>query len=270
MEQSKKFISPGAWFSMLYPASWNEFEGGEESFLFYNPDKWTGNFRISAYRGEHDSYGNESVKQELKDNSAAMKVKVGKLDCAYSKETFVEGEVEYCAHLWVVGIDDIAFECSFITDTEHPDDTEAREVIASLEVRNAQIKYPAEIIPVRLSEIYQIDESFEWMSSVIKDQLKKDFQGVEGDIENIQKVIDAGSLSPKKRELWISIGIVLCVILTNEVDGFQWKTLIDGNREAPVLLNETTGTWIDPMKLAWSKVKAGQQVDLAETYAGLI
>ena len=100
--------------------------------------------------------------------------------------------------------------------------------------------------------------------------MKKDFQGVEGDIENIQKVIDAGSLSPKKREPWISIGIVLCVILTNEVDGFQWKTLIDGNREASVLLNETTGTWIDPMKLAWSKVKAGQQVDLAETYAGLI
>ena len=47
MEQSKKFISPGAWFSMTYPADWNEFEDGEGSFLFYNPNEWTGNFRIS-------------------------------------------------------------------------------------------------------------------------------------------------------------------------------------------------------------------------------
>ena len=38
MEQSKKFISPGAWFSMTYPVDWNEFEDGEGSFLFYNPN----------------------------------------------------------------------------------------------------------------------------------------------------------------------------------------------------------------------------------------
>ena len=36
---------------MLYPADWNEFEDGEGSFLFYNPSEWTGNFRISAYKG---------------------------------------------------------------------------------------------------------------------------------------------------------------------------------------------------------------------------
>ncbi len=32
--QGKKFISPGAWFSMNYPSDWNEFEDGEGSFLF--------------------------------------------------------------------------------------------------------------------------------------------------------------------------------------------------------------------------------------------
>ena len=30
--QGKKFISPGAWFSMNYPSDWNEFEDGEGSF----------------------------------------------------------------------------------------------------------------------------------------------------------------------------------------------------------------------------------------------
>lgn len=34
MAKGKKFISPQAWFSMFYPESWNEFEGGEDAFLF--------------------------------------------------------------------------------------------------------------------------------------------------------------------------------------------------------------------------------------------
>ena len=42
-----KYISPGGWFSLEYPMGWHEFEDTEESFLFYNPDRWTGN---SAYR----------------------------------------------------------------------------------------------------------------------------------------------------------------------------------------------------------------------------
>lgn len=52
MIQGKKFISPGAWFTMVYPSDWNEFEDGEGSFLFYNPDTWTGNFRISAFKAD--------------------------------------------------------------------------------------------------------------------------------------------------------------------------------------------------------------------------
>lgn len=51
-----KYISPGSWFSLEYPSDWREFEDTEDSFLFYNPDKWTGNFRISAYQGESRNY----------------------------------------------------------------------------------------------------------------------------------------------------------------------------------------------------------------------
>ncbi len=269
MVESKKFISPGAWFSMLYPTSWSEFEGGEDSFLFYNPDKWTGNFRISAYRGETDNYGIESMRQELKENSSAITVKVGTLSCVYSNETFIESEVEYISHIWITGIDDIAFECSFTTPKGGAV-TEAEDIIISLEVRKPDMKYPAEIIPVRLLEIYQINESFEWMSSTVKELLKKDFQGGESDIENMQMIVDNGTLSTKKRDVWISIGIVLCVIFANEVEGMEWRTLIDGNREDPVLFNKMTGIWIDPMKLVWSKVKVGQEVRLAETYAELV
>ena len=97
MKQGKKFISPGAWFSMVYPADWNEFEDGEGSFLFYNPNEWTGNFRISAYKGD-TTYGQEAVKQELKENTSAVSVMVGHLNCAYSKEMFEE-EGTHCLHI---------------------------------------------------------------------------------------------------------------------------------------------------------------------------
>ena len=131
MKQGKKYISPGAWFSMVYPADWNEFEDGEGSFLFYNPNEWTGNFRISAYKGD-TAYGRESVKQELKENTSATLVKIGRLDCAYSKEMFEEEGTYYTSHLWIAGIDDVAFECSFTVRKGEPV-AEAESIIASLE-----------------------------------------------------------------------------------------------------------------------------------------
>ena len=268
MAQGKKFISPGAWFSMIYPADWNEFEDGEGSFLFYNPTEWTGNFRISAYKGDA-TYGSEVIRQELKENASATAVKIGSLECAYSKEMFQEDGVYYTTHLWITGMGDMAFECSFTVGQGAPV-AEAEAVIASLEVRKEGVKYPAEVIPVRLSEIYQINEAYEWVAATVKEKLKKDFQGMEEDLSSMQQIIDGGSIAPKKKEAWLSLGIVLCVILANEVDGLEWMTLIDGNREAPVLQNTATGECIDPMKLVWSKVRAGEACSLAETYKDLL
>lgn len=267
MEQSKKFISPGAWFSMTYPADWSEFEDGEGSFLFYNPSEWTGNFRVSAYKG-NVTYGKDVVRQELRENSLAVPVSLGSWECAYSKEVFEEGGSYYTSHLWITGEGNTALECSFTVKKGEPM-AEAEKIIASLEVRKEGVKYPAEVIPVRLSEIYQINEAYEWVDATVKELLKKDFQGVEEDIANMQQVIDKGNIGPKKKEAWLAFGIVLCVILANEVDGMEWRTLIDGNREAPVMLNIAAGEWIDPMKLVWSKVKSGAKVNLAESYGSL-
>ena len=94
--------------------------------------------------------------------------------------------------------------------------------------------------------------------------------GTGEDIANMQQVIDSGSIGAKKKEIWLSLGITLCVILANEVDGLEWRTLIDGNREAPVLTSVAGDTVIDPMKLVWSKVKAGEPCNLAEVYRNLL
>jgi len=102
----------------------------------------------------------------------------------------------------------------------------------------------------------------------VKEQLKKDFQGIEEDIPHIQQAITKLNPSPKKRDVWLSLGIALCVILSNEADGMVWGTLMDGNREAPVLMYN--GQCIDPMKLVWSKVKNAEPIDLADIYKKIL
>lgn len=266
MMQGKKFISPGAWFSIVYPADWNEFEDGEGSFLFYNPEVWTGNFRISAYKGG-PGYGKQSVAQELKENDSASEVKVGAWECAYSKEMFQEEGVYYTTHLWITGVGNIAFECTF-TVPKGGEKKEAEAVIASLEARKEGQKYPAEVIPIRLSEIYMVNEAYQWCVATVKKELKKDFQGAEEDLEKLQQVIDNGVIGPKKKEEWLAVGITVCVILSNEIEGMEWVTLVDGNREAPVL--QYGERRIDPMVLSWSKIKAGEKCNVMDEYKKIL
>lgn len=270
MAQGKKFISPQAWFSMTYPIDWNEFEDGEGTFLFFNPDVWTGNFRISAYKEEASkrgsaNYGQEAVAQEFRQNDSASMVKVGPHNCAYSKEMFEDGDTYYTQHTWIIGIENMAFECSF-TVPKGADVKEAEAVIASLAIRHDGQKYPAELIPIRLSEIALVDEGYEWTVNLVKSELAKDFQGVEEDLANIQQLIDKGVIGAKKKDNWLALGITICVILTNEVEGMEWMTLIDGNREAPVLHYKETEKVIDPLRLVWSKIKAGETCNVEEAY----
>lgn len=269
MDGKKKFIAPGAWFSMLYPADWCEAEDGEGSFLFYNPEVWNGNLRISAYKECPDeegamSYGRESVEQELAENRKARRVKVGACEAAYSREDFKEDGQDFESHFWLMGVENLLFECSF-TVWKGASVKPAEEVLASVEIRRDGVKYPPELIPVRLSEICLIDEGYEWTATQVKRQLSLDFQGQEPDLEKIQQVIDSGVIGRKKRDEWLALGIAVCVILTNEVDGMQWMTLVDGNREAPVLVR-ADGKMIDPMKLTWSRVKAGEPCRVREAY----
>jgi len=272
--QFKKFISPGAWFSMIYPTNWSESEDSENTFLFYDPVNWNGNFRISAYRkdakfSDAKYFGKDSVQQELKTNETAALVKVGRYECAYSKEMFQEEGTYYVSHIWIVNAGNVAFECSF-TVPKGGEVTDAQNIIESLEVRPEGQKYPAEIIPIRVAEISLVNEAYDWTVSTVKKQLKKDFQGVEEDLEKMQTVVESGSITPKQKEAWLSLGITICVILTNELEGFEWMTLIDGNREAPVLQYTPTEQVIDPMRLVWSKIKAGEPCNVVEEYKNII
>jgi hypothetical protein len=242
----KKFISPMGWYSMNYPASWDEFEDEEDTCLFYNATHWTGNFRISAFRLS------EAVERPMTRTVT---------DISDDSGVYTVYEYEFVR-------DDLLFVCTFTTFKDAPA-TVAETIIASIAPRKAGVKYPAEIIFPRLSEISDIDTGYETITHTVKKLFSKDFQGSEEDIPLLQRLLDEGHVGIDKKAMCLDLGIALCVIIVNEYDGWVWKSLIDGNREAPVLQRETDGRVADPMSLVWSKIKRGQTVDLAETYRQL-
>ena len=259
-----KFISPGGWFSLEYPAAWSEFEDTEESFLFYNPNQWSGNFRISAYKDAAKDYGRQCIAYELKNNPTSCAVKVGEWDCAYSAETFQEEGAWYTTHIWVTGKDDISFECSY-TVAKGGERNPAEGIIRSLIVRTG--KEGKEIIPIRVLEIGEVNAAFEWVSTTIKKNLTKDFTSQEEDLEKLQKLVDGGKIQANQRTAWESLGLAFGTILENEMDGMTWVTVVDGSKEYAAL--QFGDLLIDPASLVWNKIKAKQPLDLNAEFASI-
>ena len=259
-----KFISPGGWFSLECPAAWSEFEDTEESFLFYNPNQWSGNFRISAYKDAAKDYGRQCIAYELKNNPTSCAVKVGEWDCAYSAETFQEEGAWYTTHIWVTGKDDISFECSF-TVAKGGERTPAEGIIRSLTVRTG--KEGKEIIPIRVLEIGEVNAAFEWVSTTIKKTLTKDFTSQEEDIDKLQKLVDGGKIQANQRTAWESLGLGFGTILENEMDGMTWVTVVDGSKEYAAL--QFGDLLIDPASLVWNKIKAKQPLDFNAEFTSI-
>lgn len=260
--KTKKFISPNAWFSFEYPVEWTEFADEQGTFLFYNAGVWDGNFRVSAYRGGNN-YGEEVLNEELKHDKKAKTVSIGGKKTIYTTHEFEEDNVSYVSHNYLVVEDCMAFECSFTTYKEATTEV-VDTIIKSIEIRKDGVKYAPELIDIRLNEIDFINDCYEWVVSSVKKKYAVSFEGEEKDIAILQQFADSGDIGKKKRDEWIAVGITLCVIITNEVEGTEWRTLIDGNREDAVLMYK--GKMIDPMKLAWSKIKNGLPLNLEEEY----
>ena len=273
--KGKLFISPKSWFALTYPASWNEFEDTESRFLFYDPANWTGNFRISAYKQDKNqpaavSYARQSVKEELRLNPSAVMAKIGSWDCAYSQETFSENGHEFTSHFWLTGRENIVFECSFAT-FQGKDPAAARQIIASLQVFKEESGLPKTVIPIRVLEIGEINNAFDWVSSTVKTLLKKDFTGTSKDFPHLQQIIDEKLCPAGKRDIWQAMELVFGVILANEIEGLEWFTVIDRQYEYPALCyqgNETN--IISPQNMIWEKIKNGQDIHLAQEFEHII
>lgn len=266
MKETKKFISPGGWFSIEYPGDFFEFEDEEGSFLFYNPNRWTGNLRASASKDASPRYAENVIKEELRQYPGAKKVLMGRWECISSVENFTEEGKDYVCQTVVCGYQNTVVELSFTSPKGFPYMV-LEQVVASLEIRDERKRYPKEYIPVRVWEIHQIDEAYDWVTKTLKKQYKKDFTGVYQDIKLLQQCISDGLFADGQRETWEAIGLTFGVILTNEMDGMEWVTCIRGNKEYPSLHFNGTSFYMDPMILVWDKKRNGEPCVLEEEFA---
>lgn len=262
--ETKKYISPGGWFSLEYPCQCNEFEDEEGSFLFYNPEKWDGNFRISAFKDSSANYAESCMADELRSNPAPSQVTVGDWKCIYSKESFLEKGESYDSHFWITGKGNVSIECSFTVKAGGSKGW-AEAVIASLVIRPDDGRQPKEVIPIRVLEINKVNESYDWAVSTIKKKLKKDFTSSKEDIASLQKTIDGGEFNTDRMESWISFGIAFGTILVNEMDGMEWVTVVDGKNEFPALRFGDTKVMVHSDFL-WKKVQAGEKCNLQQEF----
>ena len=261
-----KYISPGSWFSLEYPNGWHEFEDAEDSFLFYNPERWSGNFRISAFRGEQPDYATECLEYELKNTRGSKRTKVAEWDCAFSSEDFQEEGTWYTSYWWVTGRGHISIECTFTVPRGESAQI-AQDILATLKVRDVNERPWKEIIPLRVLEINSINEAYEWAVTSLKKQLTKNFSAQESDLTNLQKMIDSGKFNKSQRDAWESFGIVFGTILVNEMDGMDWVTAIDGQKEIPALRFAESKLIYYPTDMVWMKIKNGETCNLKEMFA---
>lgn len=262
---SKKFIAPGGWFSLEYPADFYEFEDEEGSFLFYNPEKWSGNLRVSASKDSNNHYAKRALQDELLNYPGARRVQYGPWECVTSMEHFTEKGKQYVCQTVVTGMTNTVVEISF-TAPENGSLAILLQVVESLQINDNRKLFQLERIPVRVWEIHQINEAYEWVSKAVKKQYKKDFTGEYQDIKLLQQCMDDGLYANGQRETWEAMGLTFGAILTNEMDGMEWVTTIRGNKEYPSLHFEGTDYYLDPLLLIWDKKRQGATCNLEEEF----
>ena len=231
----KKFISPGSWFAFSYPDAWFEFSEEPDCFLFYNPEKWDGNFRISAYRDASSSFGDTMMHQALKAPGARL-AKVARWETIYSAESFTEQLVEYTTHRWTIGCGQTCVECSFTAPVdEHLGAMNA--IIASLEIQQPRDTFHNQYIPVRVSEVELIESCYATIEELGMKLFKERFRDFDYNVRLLQKLAQRPELTKQLgSDAGAVMGIVLCVLLTESIEGLEWNTYVNGKVEAPVLM----------------------------------
>ena len=258
----KKFISPGSWFAFAYPKEWFEFSEEADCFLFYNPEKWDGNFRISAYRDASSSFGDMMMRQALKTSNAKLS-KVGRWDTIYSAEFFTEQLVEYVTHRWTIGYGQTCVECSFTaTVGEHLGVVNA--VIASLEILQPRETFHNQYIPVRVSEVDLIESCYATIEELGMKIFKERFRDFDYNVCLLQKLAQRPELTNQLgSDAGAVMGVVLCALLTESIEGLEWNTFVNGKVEAPVLMYGTTCV-ARPMLLFGKQGALLSEVELAD------
>lgn len=65
---------------------------------------------------------------------------------------------------------------------------------------------------------------------------------------------------------WENFGIAFGTILVNEMEGMEWVTVIEGQKEYPALQFMCSDMVLDPAALVWGKAKKGLPCDLKSEF----
>lgn len=232
----KTFVSPHSWFAFDYPENWFEFEEEADEFLFYDPNEWNGNLRISAYRDANPNYGQQCVADELKQKGARL-VKYGPWSAVQTVERFSEEGQSFVTGHWLVGQADTCVECSFTTFADASLQP-GEQIIASLKANPTGKYFHNLLIDVRLMEMMEIDDACAQIEKVAKKALKARFNEFVQSLEVLQKLVDGHELNQLGSNANVLLGLAFCSLMAENVDGFDWRTLIDGKMEKPVLVRD--------------------------------
>jgi len=143
----KEFTSEQGWFTIQLPDNWDEFEDNEGTYLFYDAEKWKGNFRITPLRWDNKKKIDtvpELLAEELEEKSSkkATMVKIGDFDCVFYKDYFQEELEEVLTYNWTFGKDNTIFWVSYSTDKEREETESNNEALRVVEnvIKSLQIK----------------------------------------------------------------------------------------------------------------------------------
>jgi hypothetical protein len=111
------FTSDNNWFRLKLPENWAEYDDEENTFAFFNTEKWSGNLRITHRRWENVEEGIDKAslynQSELTDSPGAILVKLNKWDATFYIKEANEGDIIY---FWITGSKNDLFICSFTFD----------------------------------------------------------------------------------------------------------------------------------------------------------
>src|ERR1044072_6757478 len=97
----KIFTSQNGWFTLTIPKDWEEYDNEEENtYAFFNAQKWTGNFRITPFRWTEladptEDKAAQFISDELNENNSAIKIRLGDFDCAHYKKDIQQDSEDF-------------------------------------------------------------------------------------------------------------------------------------------------------------------------------
>ena len=143
-------------------------------------------------------------------------------------------------HSSTIGCGQTCVECSFTAPIEgHLGVVNA--IIASLEILQPRDTFHNQYIPVRVSEVDLIESCYATIEELGMKLFKERFRDFDYNVRLLQKIALRPELSKQLgADAGAVMGVVLCTLLSESIEGLEWNTFVNGKVEAPVLMYGTT------------------------------